>query len=88
MHLSVVPGIELGFLFGGHTVRIVVFTRWHGSFVVLLLPGVEQVGKGSLFQFGQSKHVREEGQGCRNEAQQVLELKVMLPNLKESILTP
>ena len=62
----VVPPFELGFLFGRHTVGVVRVTRWHGSFVVLSLGGVEFVREESLTQFldaeGGGKAVEGEGE--------------------------
>ena len=51
----VVPRDKFATLLGRHAFRVVHGLRWHGSFVILIGDGVEQMGKKSLVQFGQSK---------------------------------
>ena len=68
-HLVGVPPFEFRLFPGGHTVGIVEMHGWHGTFVVVVVQGVEEMRE----EFGQTKGDGEGRKRKRQETERVLE---------------
>lgn len=85
-HLLMVPLFELSFFLLRHSIRIVILSWRHGSFVLLVLYGIEQIGKEAFFQFGEDKSRRKSERGSGKKLRE--SLKTRLPEVGDKTLTP